>query len=137
MNTQNASAALRDLDYNLPQEDSRMWPLSIVLLFATAPQPQQSAPVQQGAYIGKIPVQVQLLQHRAITRKLSPQQRIDWNTCYTVRSYHFERQDGQAPVLTAMTTCTPARILEQKRVSPTPGVMYVPLTMQREENSGK
>jgi hypothetical protein len=113
-----------------------MWPLTIVLLFGTA-APQQNAPAQQGAYIGKIPVQVQLLQHRAFMRRLSPQQRIDWNTCYTVRSYHFERQDGQAPMLTAMTTCTPARILEQRQVSRTPGVMYVPLGMQKEENSGK
>jgi hypothetical protein len=42
-------------------------------------------------------------------------------------------------MLTAMTTCTPARILEQKRVSAAPGVMYVPLTLQPtvKEDSGK
>ena len=61
--------------------------------------------------------------------RLSAQEMQVRNTCYTVRSYHFERQDGQAPVLTGMTTCTPARILEQKRVSPSRG-LYVPLSLQ-------
>jgi hypothetical protein len=106
-----------------------MWPLSIILLFAAA-APQQNAPAPQQGFIGKIPLQVQLGDNRVLVRRLSPQQLIDKNTCYTVRSYHFEREDGQAPVLTAMTTCTPARILEQKRVSPARG-MYVPLSLQR------
>jgi hypothetical protein len=114
-----------------------MWPLSIILLFATA-APQQNAPAPQQGFIGKIP-QVQLQGDRAFARKLSPQELVDKNTCYAIRSYHFERQDGQAPVLTAMTTCTPSRILEQKRVSRPPGVMYVPLAIQpaAKEDSGK
>jgi len=105
-----------------------MWPLSIVLLFATA-APQQNAPAPQQGFIGKIPQPTQLHHDRVLVRRLSPQELIDKNTCYTVRSYHFERQDGQAPVLTAMTTCTPARMLEQKQVSPARG-LYVPLSLQ-------
>ncbi len=49
------------------------------------------------------------------------------NTCYTMRSYFFRRQDGQAPVPAGMTTCTPANMLQQRKVSPAPQVMYVPL----------
>jgi hypothetical protein len=105
-----------------------MWPLSIVLLFVAA-APQQNAPVPQQGFIGTIPQQVQLQRNRVPAYRLSPQELMNKNTCYTVRSYHFEREDGQAPVLTAMTTCTPARILEQKRVSPARG-MYVPLSLQ-------
>lgn len=51
----------------------------------------------------------------------------DSNICYTMRSYYFQRQDGLAPVLTGVSTCTPAKKLQQKRVSPEPGVMFVPL----------
>jgi hypothetical protein len=102
----------------------------MVLLFATAaPAPQQNALAPQQGFVGKIPQQLQLHRDRMFARGLSPQELIDKHTCYTVRSYHFERQDGQAPVLTAITTCTPARILEQKRVSPARG-LYVPLTLE-------
>jgi hypothetical protein len=30
------------------------------------------------------------------------------NTCFTMRSYLFARNDGEAPRLVGMTTCTPA-----------------------------
>ena len=106
-----------------------MWPLSIVLLLATAaPQLQQGSSTQDGAYAGKLP-QIHNVRGHDPARKLSPQQLRDKNTCYAIRSYHFERQDGQAPVLAGMTTCTPSRILEQKRVSPEPG-LFVPLGLQ-------
>ncbi len=48
------------------------------------------------------------------------------STCYTVRSYRFHRQDGQAPVLAGVTTCTPGNTLRQKQVSPRPAQL-VPL----------
>jgi len=107
-----------------------MWPLAIVLLIA-AGAPQNTASADQ-AYVGKIPslkdslrARVALAQRRATLAPgdLAP------NTCFLIRSYHFERQDGNAPVLAGMTTCTPSRILEQKRVSPSRG-LYVPLTLQ-------
>lgn len=49
------------------------------------------------------------------------------NTCFTMRSYYFHRQDGQAPVLASTSTCTPASKLQQRQVSPNPGTLYVPL----------
>jgi hypothetical protein len=49
------------------------------------------------------------------------------NMCFTMRSYYFRRQDGQAPVLAGVSTCTPASKLQQRRVSPEPGELYVPL----------
>jgi hypothetical protein len=44
-----------------------------------------------------------------------------------MRSYFFRRQDGQAPVPAGMITCTPARVLQQRQVSPAPKVKFVPL----------
>ena len=54
------------------------------------------------------------------------------NTCFTMRSYYFRRQDGQAPVPAGMTTCTPASVLRQRQVSPQPGVQFVPLAITGE-----
>lgn len=115
-----------------------MW-LSIVLLVATA-APQQGSSNLGGGYIGKVPQIKSLLgtipQPTSLRgpdlqqRGTSPDELQVKNTCYTVRSYHFKRQDGQAPVLTGMTTCTPARVLEQKRVSPAPGVKLIPMSLK-------
>jgi hypothetical protein len=104
-----------------------MWPLSIVLLLTTA-APQQNTPSREGAYVGKIPAVASVLQHNLQSRKVAPQELANSNLCFAIRSYHFRRQDGNAPVLVGTTTCTPSRILEQKRVSPTRG-LYVPLAL--------
>jgi hypothetical protein len=64
---------------------------------------------------------------------LAPQTVLNSNTCYTMRSYFFRRQDGQAPVPAGMTTCTPASVLQQKQISPGPPVRFVPLGAQQEE----
>jgi hypothetical protein len=120
-----------------------MWPLSIILLFAAAvPVPQQASSNLDGAYVGKVPQiksslgkvpQIRGLQGHALQAgRLSPDELQVQNTCYAIRSYHFERHDGQAPLLTGMTTCTPGRILEQKRVSPERG-LYVPLSLQNSD----
>ena len=113
-----------------------MWPLIIVLLFATA-APHQSQSNSGGAYIGKIPQIKSLLGtvpqaksfsvHPLRVRRVSPEELQAKNTCYTVRSYHFQRQDGQAPMLTGVSTCTPANKLQQRRVSRTPETLYTPL----------
>ncbi len=116
-----------NLDYNERQENSLMWPLSIVLLFATA-APQQSSSALEGAYLGKIP-QTQNLRGRALQTGRSPLQNPNTNICFAIRSYHFRRQDGQAPVLAGITNCTPGSVLQQRRVSPAPG-LYVPLTLK-------
>ena len=104
-----------------------MWPLSIFLFVAMA-APQQPQPnVAQDFRTLQLPA----MQHRqfqfndSLGRKLLEQSRR--NTCYTMRSYFFRRQDGQAPVPAGMTTCTPASVSQQRQVSPRPGVLFVPL----------
>ena len=52
------------------------------------------------------------------------------SVCYTMRSYFFRRQDGQAPVPAGMITCTPADILQNRQVSPRPRVRLVPLAVE-------
>jgi hypothetical protein len=107
-----------------------MWPLSLVLLVATA-APQQGSSNLDGAYVGKVPQISSLSGHGLQTRRMSPDNLQLSNTCYTMRSYHFRRQDGQAPVLAGTTTCTPANRLQQRRVwRGNPGSMYVPLGLQ-------
>jgi hypothetical protein len=108
----------------------------IVLLF-TGVAPQQGQSNADGAYIGKIPQIKSLLGtvpqaknfsvHRLQVHRVSPDELQTKNTCYTVRSYHFQRQDGQAPMLTGVSTCTPANKLQQRRVSRTPETLYTPL----------
>ena len=112
-----------------------MWPLSVFLFLAVAaaaPQ-QKSLDVFQDFRHLKLPV----MQHRqldnATARKLLDESQR--NTCFTMRSYFFRRQDGQAPVPAGMTTCTPASVLQQRQVSPAPDVKFVPLGMQQEEKS--
>ncbi|HEY2361621.1 MAG TPA: hypothetical protein VGK36_10925 [Candidatus Angelobacter sp.] len=102
-----------------------MWPLSIFLFVATAAPQQQSLNVSQDFRILKLPA----VQHRQLddarSRKLiDPAKR---NTCFTMRSYFFRRQDGQAPVPAGMTTCTPASVLQQRQVSARPKLILVPL----------
>lgn len=108
-----------------------MWPLSIFLFVATAAPQQQPPDVFQDFRTLTLPV----MQHRLIddgtSRKLMDESRR--NTCYTMRSYFFRRQDGQAPVPAGMTTCTPASVLQQRQVSPRPSVKFVPLGATRDD----
>lgn len=106
-----------------------MWPLAVVLLFAGAAL-QQGSCNSNGAYLGKIPQIKSFSSYPLLVRRVSREELQAKNTCYTVRSYHFERQDGQAPVLTGVSTCTPANKLQQRRVSRNPGSLYVPLGLQ-------
>ncbi len=116
-----------------------MWPLSLVLLVAIA-APQQGPANLQGDYVGKVPQIKSALGkvpqpngqggHAVPSRRVSPDDLQAKNTCYTLRSYHFERHDGQAPALTGVSTCTPANKLQQRQVSPSPGVLYVPMGLQ-------
>jgi len=102
-----------------------MWPLSIFLISALAAPQQPQLNVDQDFRTLQLPV----MQHRqfddSLGRKLLDQSRR--NTCYTLRSYFFRRQDGNAPVHAGMTTCTPASVLQQRQVSPDPNVKFVPL----------
>lgn len=102
-----------------------MWPLSIFLFVAIAAPQQQ--PLNDFRQL-KLPI----LQHRQLDHTTS-RKLVDDNTCYTMRSYFFRRQDGQAPVPAGMTTCTPASVLQQRQVSPRPTVKFVPLGATRDE----
>lgn len=108
-----------------------MWPLSIFLFVATATPQQQSLNVSQDFLTTALPI----MQHRQLDdaqrSKLIEESRR--NTCYTMRSYFFRRQDGLAPVPAGMTTCTPASVLQQRQVSPRPTVKFVPLGASRDE----
>lgn len=48
------------------------------------------------------------------------------DTCYTIRSYNFKREDGNAPVLVGTTTCTPANQVRRQQVNRPPRVRLVP-----------
>lgn len=112
-----------------------MWPLSVFLfLIAAAPSSQQKPlDVFQDFHHLKLPV----MQHRQLDtvtgRKLIEESQ--HNICFTMRSYFFRRQDGQAPVPAGMTTCTSASVFQQRQVSPAPDVKLVPLDAQQKEKS--
>jgi hypothetical protein len=108
-----------------------MWPLSLVLLFATAAPPQQDA----NATLYELKLQGLQLQHDLAERRrdLTFYQAAESErsgVCFTVRSYYFRRQDGQAPVLVGTATCTPASKLQQRQVKPQPGSQFVPLSLR-------
>ncbi len=107
-----------------------MWPLSIFLFVATAAPQQKPPDVVQDFHHLKLPVIQRSQVDDLIGRKLAEKNR---NTCFTMRSYFFRRQDGQAPVPAGMTTCTPASVLQQRQVSPEPNVRLVPLGVTRND----
>jgi hypothetical protein len=102
-----------------------MWPLSVFLFLATAVPQQKPPDVSQDFLHLKLPVIQDTQFDDAMGRKLL--QESQRNTCYTMRSYFFRRQNGQAPIPAGMTTCTPAKILQQRQVAPAPRVRFVPL----------
>lgn len=110
-----------------------MWPLSIFLFLAAAAPQQQQKPLD--VYQDFRQLKLPAMQHRQLgertVRRLNDESRR--NTCFTMRSYFFRRQDGQAPVPAGMTTCTPASVLQQRQVSPAPEVKFVPLDAQPPE----
>jgi hypothetical protein len=109
-----------------------MWPLSVFLFVATAAPQQKPPDVFQNFSQLKLPI----MQHRQPDYTLPPRV-IDQsrrNTCYTMRSYFFRRQDGNALVPAGMTTCTPASVLQQRQVSPRPRVKFVPLGATRDDD---
>ncbi|MGC2696105.1 MAG: hypothetical protein WA738_09965 [Candidatus Angelobacter sp.] len=110
-----------------------MLPLSIFLFFATAAPPQQAAMPQLHVDRGMLVLQARPVDRLILESPLAAQD----NTCLMIRTYHFHRQDGQAPVLTGMTTCTPASKLRQRQVSPG-RVKFVPLALDSgEQENGR
>jgi hypothetical protein len=109
-----------------------MWPLSVFLFVATAAPQQKPPDVLRNFPQLKLPIMQHWQLDYTITRKLIDDTRR--NTCYTMRSYFFRRQDGLAPVPAGMTTCTPASVLQQRQVSPRPTVKFVPLGATRDDD---
>jgi hypothetical protein len=109
-----------------------MWPLSLLLFVATAAPQQQPLNASQDFLASRLPA----MQHPQPDLTIIPKVIDDTrrNTCYTMRSYFFRRQDGQAPVPAGMTTCTPARVSQQRQVSPRPSVKFVPLGAIRSDD---
>ena len=108
-----------------------MWPLSFFLFFAAAAPQQKPLDVYQDFLHLKLPVMQQPQHDTVMARKLIEESQR--NTCFTMRSYFFRRQDGLAPVPAGMTTCTPASVLQQRQVSPGPPVRLVPLAVQQDD----
>jgi hypothetical protein len=50
-------------------------------------------------------------------------------TCFTMRTYYFKRQNGNAPVLAGTSTCTPASVLRQQ-TGPLPRPRLVPMGLK-------
>ena len=57
---------------------------------------------------------------------VSPEDRQS-NTCWFIRSYLFERKDGEAPVLKGETTCTPSNSNIMRNAKRRGAVRLVPL----------
>jgi hypothetical protein len=98
-----------------------MWPLGFFLLIAAAaPQQKPLLPA---------------LQHKQFDDSVASRLTKDAqrNICFTIRSYMFRQQDGNAPVPAGMTTCTPANVLQERQVSPRPRVRFVPLGGQLDQ----
>ena len=94
-----------------------MWPLSFFLLFsAIAPHQASSDPMSKTQ--SKPPLSQSFIANQA--------QRD--NVCYTMRTYFFRRHNGYAPTPAGMTTCTPGNLLQQRKVSPAPKVLFLPMS---------
>ena len=56
----------------------------------------------------------------------NPQAFHNLGVCFAIRSYNFEREDGQAPRLVSTTTCTPGNRLMMKNATEAPKPRLVP-----------
>ncbi len=109
-----------------------MWPLYLVFIFATS-APQQNSQSTIPGIQHKLPSQTMRLDdQQASLLDESQLTESQANTCYTIRSYRFRQQGGQAPVPAGMTTCTPANVLQQRRV--TRPQLFMPLGLKADEH---
>jgi hypothetical protein len=97
--------------------------LFVLAMFA----PQQSSTPTLPSFAPKPPARAVYIDDAASRKLLTATQA---NTCYTMRSYRFRRQDGQAPVPAGMTTCTRANVFQQRQVTSDPRGLFVPLGMR-------
>jgi hypothetical protein len=104
-----------------------MWPLSVFLFLATVAPQQNKLNVFQNFDHLKLPA----MQYSPFDDTMAREHSLR-NTCYTMRSYFFRQQDGNPPVPAGMSTCIPANVTRQLKVSPAPRVKFVPLGEQSE-----
>jgi hypothetical protein len=102
-----------------------MSPLGFILLLGLASQ-NQPAPAQQSGAERPVPQvlfqgQLNLGQPQWVLRRGTL-----GAACYTIKTYRFERQDGNAPVLVGTTTCTPANTVRSEQVVNPPKARLVP-----------
>ena len=97
-----------------------MSPLTLLFLIGLHTPPPISA------------VETQLSRHQSLTSNRSLDEPAI-PTCFTMRSYIFERQDGNAPILVATTTCTPAGRIRDRRVRGK-GQLLTPMNLQDREH---
>jgi hypothetical protein len=107
--------------------------LNLLFIFAMA-APQQNSPHTPTATQQKLPAQTFLPDDQAARKRLESSQA---NTCYTLRSYHFRQQDGQAPIPAGMTTCTSANTFQQRQVSRGQNSLFVPLGLDMKMDEPK
>jgi hypothetical protein len=107
--------------------------LNLLFIFAMAAPQQNSAPAAHATQ-QKLPT-LTFLPDGQTTRKLLESSQA--NTCYTMRSYRFRQQDGQAPVRAGMTTCTSANTFQQRQVSRGQNSLFVPLGLDRKLDQPK
>jgi len=102
-----------------------MWPLSVFLFLAIAAPQQKPLNVFHHSGHLKLSATQQSAFDDSMPRQLIAQRQR--NTCYTMRSYFFRQQDGNFPIPAGMSTCIPANVTRQLKVSPAPSVKFVPL----------
>src|SRR5262249_7013903 len=104
--------------------------LGLLLLLGVAAQDQTASPQSSGDWRAT-PVFTAEQFNAARSRQqrserlLQADRRADSSTCYAIKSYIFEREDGNAPVPVATTTCTPANTLRWEQVDRPPKVRLV------------
>ena len=80
--------------------------LSATLIALVGSAPTAAAQASRGQHLGDTATDSAQTRHATQTAAEDAQRASQ--TCYTMRSYIFARQDGSAPRLVGMTTCTPA-----------------------------
>lgn len=105
----------------------------LLLLGLTAPQDQPASAQSSGDWLAasvfaarQFNTVTPLEQHRLQQAFAAARRDAQMGTCYAIKSYIFEREDGNAPVLVATTTCTPATILRWRQVDRPPKVRLIP-----------
>ena len=100
--------------------------LLLTVIFVACAATAQTAPRQNSASAAPAVVTTDQSSTQHSDARAPESDRLS-GTCYTMRSYIFRRQDGDAPRLVGMTKCTPANRFATKRALKSPGWGVYPL----------